>query len=111
MTGILAAIVGNKIRLERNPALEKAVNRNPALEAMIWLQNCNSQFESENGMTMDQVCFRLIEDGNYQPVLRHILAIAESVSRLPADSEAALFLYAYIGKYLDAMEEAKGRED
>jgi hypothetical protein len=81
-----------------------AENTGAALEAMIWLHHCNSEFESEIGRTIDQACFDLIDQGNYQPVLRHILAVGELSSRLPADSQATRLLNAYIGKYLDAMD-------
>jgi hypothetical protein len=44
---------------------------------MIWVQNCNNHFEAKHGMTIDEACFKLIEKGNYQPVLKHILALGE----------------------------------
>jgi hypothetical protein len=75
-----------------------------ALEIMIWFQGRNREFESEHGITIDQACFQLIEEGNYQPVLEHIVAVGQLSLGLPADSQAVRFLNAYIGKYLDAMD-------
>lgn len=86
-------------KYDRNP--EKARSD---LEVMIWFQNCNSQFEAENGMNIDEACFRLIERGEYQPVLEHIVAVGDLLLRLPGDSDSIRFLNAYITKYLDAMD-------
>jgi hypothetical protein len=74
------------------------------LRFMIWVQNCNNHFEAKHGMTIDEACFKLIEKGNYQPVLKHIVALGELWSELPDDSEATRFLTAYINKFLDAMD-------
>ena len=71
---------------------------------MIWVQNCNNHFEAKHGMTIDEACFKLIEKGNYQPVLKHIVALGELWSGLPDDSEATRFLTAYINKFLDGMD-------
>ena len=82
-----------------------------ALEVMIWFQGRNREFESEHGLTIDQACFQLIEEGNYQPVLEHIVAVGELCLGLPPDSQGVRFLSGYIGRYLDAMDAKDGEEE
>jgi hypothetical protein len=81
------------------------------LQAILSLQKYHRNFEQEHGVTIDEACMQLIEDGIYEPVLDCIEIMKPIINSFPPDSQMFLLLKGITRKFLDAMElrDRKGR--